>query len=310
MKSFVLNFVAIICLAIVTACSGVGQDTPDYDDVEGTWYRTHIYSGGTQRMSYTFNSDLTGVWNSEGRVTQVIHFAYYIIGREIHCEGIYINSSGSTSVRSFVLIYDGDYIYAKDNPDDRYGRKEVIQDSTKELEPTEGQIVDLGLSVKWAGWNVGASSPEGYGGYYMWGECVEKSAYNLSTYQYYNKQLGNDISATEYDVARQLWGGKWRMPTAEEVRELVNECRWRELTYNGVRGNAVTGPNGNRIFIPLAGYKIDSKTYAVGEKAYLWSSTANYSEKNRAYRLYSNPSDAYCEIGARSTGYNVRPVMD
>ena len=77
--------------------------------------------------------------------------------------------------------------------------------------------MDLGLSVKWAGWNVGASSPEDYGEYYAWGECAGKYIYDLNTYIYYNKSIGTDISATEYDVARNEWGSGWRMPTVDEI---------------------------------------------------------------------------------------------
>ena len=88
------------------------------------------------------------------------------------------------------------------------------------------QEVDLGLpsGLIWAGWNVGASSPEQYGGYYAWGELEEKDDYTLSNYQYYNDKnydgkldketeyeyLGDEISGTQYDVARHKWGNSSR----------------------------------------------------------------------------------------------------
>ena len=88
--------------------------------------------------------------------------------------------------------------------------------------PEAEEAVDLGLSVKWAPWNVGASTPEEYGGYYAWGETVEKATYNESSYQYYKNDgyvdIGSEISGTPYDVAHVKWGGDWRMPTNEECR--------------------------------------------------------------------------------------------
>ena len=92
------------------------------------------------------------------------------------------------------------------------------------------QKVDLGLSVCWAGWNVGASSPEEYGDYYAWGETIDKSDYTEDSYQYYNGSdyvnIGSNISGTRYDVARAQWGGSWRMPTNAEFEELINRCTW------------------------------------------------------------------------------------
>lgn len=130
-------------------------------------------------------------------------------------------------------------------------------------EITLGKEIDLGLSVNWASWNVGASSPEQYGDYYAWGETTTKDyvymTYTYFTYKYYNEQtgyidIGSNISGTKYDVARQKWGDSWRMPTSDECKELISKCTWAWTTYNGVKGYKVTGPNGNTIFLPAAGY--------------------------------------------------------
>lgn len=134
---------------------------------------------------------------------------------------------------------------------------------------TIGQEVDLGLSVNWAGWNVGASSPEQYGGYYGWGETEEKDYYSGETYKYWVDSdgsrsfsfdeitnIGANIKGTQYDVARQKWGGSWRMPTIEEFNELIIKCSWIWILHNdSVYGYKVTGPNGNSIFLPAAGYR-------------------------------------------------------
>ena len=123
------------------------------------------------------------------------------------------------------------------------------------------QVVDLGLpsGTKWASCNVGASHPWEYGGYYAWGETEEKEVYNDVTYQhfkgedsdgdgFYDKDeqcidIGEDICATEYDVARMKLGDGWQMPTKEQFKELIDNCEreWSEL--HGVNGLIFIGPN-------------------------------------------------------------------
>lgn len=154
-----------------------------------------------------------------------------------------------------------------------------------EDEITPGQEVDLGLpsGTIWAGWNVGASSPEQYGGYYAWGETEEKSDYDLDTYKYKVDSdgdgfyeyinIGTNISGTQYDVARQKWGGSWRMPTLDEIEELTSKCKWTWSQYKGVKGYKVTGPNGNSIFLPAAGYRYGTSLKYAGSNGIYRSAT-------------------------------------
>ena len=127
------------------------------------------------------------------------------------------------------------------------------------------QEVDLGLpSGKiWAGWNIGATSPEEYGDYFSWGETQPKSNYTFDSYmhteyspQTYNHDyvnIGCEISATKYDAAQYMWGSDWRMPTKTELEELVYECTWEDFEYKGVKGFLITGPNEVSMFLPAAG---------------------------------------------------------
>lgn len=127
------------------------------------------------------------------------------------------------------------------------------------LHPTTGESnghtwVDLGLSVKWATCNVGATSPEGYGDYYAWGETTTKSSYTWNNYLGGKMTSKNDcgtykdplkdyvypneksIASTQYDVAHTKWGGEWRLPTFEEQSELCKDCYWEWTNnYNGTR---------------------------------------------------------------------------
>ena len=136
---------------------------------------------------------------------------------------------------------------------------EFIKENPK-TKITEGQKIDLGLSVKWAGWNIGAKSPEEYGGYYAWGELVEKYNYSEDYYTCdYDKLSKMNIGGTEYDVAKAKWGDNWRMPSLNDFRELMNECKWSLIRYKDRYGARVEGPNGNSIFLPIPGVKIGSK---------------------------------------------------
>ena len=180
--------------------------------------------------------------------------------------------------------------------------------------PESEEAVDLGLSVKWAPWNVGASAPEEYGGYYAWGETVEKTTYTESSYQYYKNDgyvdIGSEIGGTSYDVAHVKWGGDWCMPTNEEMKELVDKCTWEYTAVDGVTGAIVTGPNGNSIFLPAAGYKMWSEVYSDGEMGYYWTGTSG-EEKDEANQLALNTEIEYSVVYAfsRHEGYPIRPVI-
>ncbi len=173
--------------------------------------------------------------------------------------------------------------------------------------------VDLGLSVCWAGWNVGASSPEGYGDYYAWGETTTKSDYGESSYQYLNGSyvnIGSNICGTRYDVARAQWGGSWRLPTKAEFEELINRCTWAWTTYNNVNGYKVTGPNGNSIFLPAVGGRYGTGLNYRGSRGYYWSGSLNESNQSDAYTLGINSGERYVYGYYREHGYTVRPVCD
>lgn len=124
--------------------------------------------------------------------------------------------------------------------------------------PTADQAIDMGLSVKWAPWNVGASKPEEYGGYFAWGEInASKESYDWGSYywmaegevadwKHINKYqspevanndekegdwwrngqfIGDGIACLERsdDAATANWGSGWRMPTVSEWEELLDE---------------------------------------------------------------------------------------
>lgn len=215
--------------------------------------------------------------------------------------------------REFMVIekIDGTIMEIEVNEIQRF----YFEERTVGSVPKAEEAVDLGLSVKWAPWNVGASTPEKYGGYYAWGETVEKATYNESSYQYYKNDgyvdIGTEISGTPYDVAHVKWRGDWRMPTNEEVQELIDKCTWQYTAVNGVNGAIVTGPNGNSIFLPAAGYKMWSDLYSDGSVGYFWTGTSG-AEVDEANRLTFDAEKGYAVAYefSRWDGFTVRPVIE
>ena len=190
---------------------------------------------------------------------------------------------------------------------------------------TTHEYVDLGLSVNWATCNVGATTPEEYGDYFAWGELKQKTAYIWANYKY-----GSDDQLTKYcndsnygkdgfidnkivldlgdDAATANWGGAWRMPTKAEQQELINNCTWTWTTQNGVNGYKVTGPNGNSIFLPAAGYMLGGTLGNAGSGGVYWSSSLG--TDNPGYAYYVNLRSGYVvsSNSSRYNGFSVRPV--
>jgi hypothetical protein len=212
------------------------------------------------------------------------------------------------------------YIYCSDG--------NVIKvDSISMVAPKESvhEYVDLGLSVKWATCNVGATKPEEYGDYFAWGETQPKDYYDWSTYKWCN---GSYNTLTKYnnsssygtvdnktqlelsdDAARANWGGSWRMPTRAEQDELRENCTWTWTTQNGVNGYKVTSKkNGNSIFLPAAGCRYDSSLSSAGSSGYYWSSSLSTDYPRTAYDLSFNSDYVVWNGYDRYIGFTVRPV--
>ena len=170
--------------------------------------------------------------------------------------------------------------------------------------------VDLGLSVKWATCNVGATSPEDYGDYFAWGEMSHKSTYtkgNNETCGEYIDDFGGDPFL---DAARARWGGSWRLPTEAEMQELIDKCTWEWITLDGKKGYKVTGPSGRSIFLPAAGYRNGSSLYDAGSESHYWSSTPIVVDADFAYCLHFDDSTLEVEWDTRYNGNSVRPVSE
>ena len=172
------------------------------------------------------------------------------------------------------------------------------------------EYVDLGLpsGLKWATCNVGATNPEEYGDYYAWGEIKPNQRYDDDNYMYKSYPETLPLSA---DAANVSWGGSWRMPTKAEQDELRNHCTWEWTTLNGMEGyKVISKKNGNSIFLPAAGYRLNSDLNDAGGNGNYWSSSLYTNLSGLAYYLYFNSSDVDWDNVNRYYGHSVRPVCE
>ena len=206
-------------------------------------------------------------------------------------------------------------------------QKEASSSSSSAV-ATTGKInghewVDLGLSVKWATCNVGAESPEEYGGYYAWGETEEKSNKGSKYYlgdldndgDYYEvneyQNIGTNICGTSYDVAHVKWGGGWRMPTLDEIEELCYKCYWEWTKVNGIKGYKVISPNGNSIFLPVTGAVYGGDiVHSRDSLGYYWSGSLNVRSNGYACNLYFDKDRHDWYGNHRFSGHPIRPVIE
>ena len=229
----------------------------------------------------------------------------------------------SLSLVAFMSCSDDDKENASSN-----GGSSVFKSGTE----NGHDYVDLGLTsgTKWATCNVGASNPQDYGNYYAWGETTTKETYNLSNYKYANgeyDQLTKYCNSSSYgkdgftdskttldlsdDAAYVNWGGKWRMPTHDQQRELRNECYWvwtESYNNSNVKGYIVykaktssdksvkiyegETPSSSytlsdaHIFLPTAGYRYDGDLKRAGLVGYYWSSSLGTDYPYGAWNVY------------------------
>ena len=206
------------------------------------------------------------------------------------------------------------------------------------LAPPTPTLVDLGLSVKWASFNLGASKPTEYGGYYQWAGTKDVSDtgiyLNWSNCPYHTGSSSSSgwtkyntdssygvvdnktVLETMDDAASVALGDSWRMPTDEEWSELMNtdNCSWTWTTIDGTYGYKVQskkpGYTDNWIFLPAAGCRDDDNLYDVRSYGYYWSSSLHTGRPYRAFctRFYS--SFVYPISCDRYFGQSVRPVSE
>ena len=216
--------------------------------------------------------------------------------------------------------------------------------------PDYVENIDLGLpsGTMWANVNMGAVNPEDYGLMYAWGETVgwysldtnndgqandgqanEEHSFTLENYRWYQLDSerfvkycttsvygavdGKSVLEAADDVATAMWGGDWRMPTLDDVKELINNTTSENTVVNGIYGRRFTSKiNGQSIFMPAAGYRKeleikDQKGQNVS--GYFWTSTLRVSNSNYAYIMSFDRGNVYSGTNDRYIGQSVRAVI-
>ncbi len=128
-----------------------------------------------------------------------------------------------------------------------YGEVQPLTTAAFDFDVDE-DLVDLGLSVKWAKFNLGAPTESAYGGRFGYGDLTGVNN-SIKTADY----ASTTIYQTPSDMANHAWGGKVTLPGAADFEELFNRCTKEWTQVDGVNGYRFTGPNGNSIFLPAAG---------------------------------------------------------
>lgn len=208
---------------------------------------------------------------------------------------VYCYAISSDDYISYTNMYVvGDYIIEND---DNFGKV--------------AEIVDLGLSVKWASWNVGASKIADYGGLYGAGDPTGlKTSTSYSDYHWVD---GENICGTEYDLAHVKWGGKWQLPTIEQLKELKEKCSWKHnVIIDNVKGSMATGPNGNTLFFPYAGSRTGSSNPYIDKHTSLWAGEAVLDNAHQYKDMDINlPSGSFQFDGGECYyGQSIRPVYN
>ncbi len=238
--------------------------------------------------------------------------------------------TGDILLNARLLISDGTVTRSSE-----YFPLSVNWDPSRDTYTYVADPVDMGLSVKWSAYNLGASSPEGYGAVFAWGETETKAVFNWGTYKWCegventltkyctNAQFGTVVDdkivlEPDDDVVRVKLGGGWRMPTREELAELLNSCKWAwksDYEGSGVSGFVVTslveGFEDRSIFLPAAGYTGNVGPQYAGDNGSYWSASLSNAV---------NPVFIYClgfdflgpneGAGYRFHGRSIRPVID
>ena len=193
-------------------------------------------------------------------------------------------------------------------------KKEATITQTKEIKYVAGNAIDLGLSVLWSDINLGATTPEGFGEYFAWGETKPKEQYSKDNYMHYDHSMnqyldiGEDISGTKYDAAYVNIGNGWRMPTRTELQELIKNCEWEWVKSGNTLGYKITGKNGNYIFMPAGGCIFYSTVSSQNEWTEYWSSSERQKYKGDAYLLVENGYNPTVISSDKIYGVPIRPV--
>ena len=220
----------------------------------------------------------------------------------------------------FLALFCASALFAScddDEKDDSNGSNQ--ENSKKDPLMSEGhEYVDLGLSVGWATVNLGATSPEGTGTGYFWGELDSISRPHeysgLFDEENPTSEINYDIAGSEFDIVHKKWGGDWQMPSKENWQELIDNCTFTWKEVNGKYGYEIKSKkNDNTIFLPAAGDNEYSYYYYDGNPyGSYWTSTPDEADSTNylAYELtFTEKFIKFSNDYRREGDQSIRPVL-
>ena len=265
------------------------------------WVTMTLLAAGCMTAAFIMGSNSVGTlfWGAGQKLAPVL--PYYLTADTV-------NRWATDTIHYITMNEDGI----------KYSFPKMPQDIPGNINPNVA--VDLGLNVLWAPFNVGCECPNlnMTGGYYGYGDptgkliLAEQGLINT----YWNINSLDDYSGTEYDIATVQWGGKWRTPRKADLDELINRCQWTFLQPEGAPpGYLVIGPNGNRIYLPLVGFRYENDYYELGKMGYYWVTTSRHEEVTVnlgrvGLALVLVPGAISVGYADVADGFSVRPVLD
>ena len=270
MKRFVF-----VIISLLIQIQLVAQTQYDY-------YDDGVVSGGADRA-------LNGIIIIAGLVVAAIVLIFIIVGA--------------------LKVYDGfvpnKQALAKQEQERKH--KEYVKEQREKASPT---AVDLGLSVKWATFNVGAYKPSDIGDLFYWAENTPSKIGSPKFWKIDVHTIGNISGDVIYDAATKMYGINWRLPTTVECQELIDLCKWETKIYDGVEGRLITGPTGNSVFLPC-----NQKSFKTGkyESGHYWTSEPHHgwresSDDLRFGESCKKPAEIWCSSSSGCL-YCIRPVF-
>ena len=317
------NFLLTVVVALFSFLTATAQDDNTYNVV------INLSNGSTITLGA---NDVKDIVFSDGELVVTGETITSLVDQIKEIDGT-LKATNKT-----IELLDGQVTKNKENTEGNTERIELLEGAVEKLQATIEELqqggekknlpefVDLGLSVKWASYNIGATKPEEIGGYYAWGEIETKEDYSAETYKFYDEDLeevnmpGTYNSSTfgyyiggdpELDVVTATYGEGYRMPTQAEAQELVDNCEIEWVEENGQRCAKVTGPNGNFILLPAGSYMQGTSLRAGTflERCYYWTADSDGEEEDQSFQLMIYNTTKTVSHNRVRGGANVRGVQ-
>ena len=319
--------------AHVNCGSGMGSFVADMTDLlENTCYYVRAFATNSVGTSYGEEESFQTKENIPIIYTVEVMVSPINVGGEVSGGGSYEQGQSCTIT---AMKHDGyAFMYWTENENPVSSEESytfLVTDNHVFVAHFIREYVDLGLpsGTLWATCNVGATTPEGYGDYYAWGEITPKDYYGWETYKYSGYWHGQYDRLTKYcnnpdygydgfvdqlwfleaddDAATFYWGAGWSIPSKEQWNELRRSTSNEWINQNGVDGMLFTASNGNSVFLPAAGFRQYYELCSIDNGSY-GSNQLLYNEPCTMCFFGFDQYGSNNGVSPRCFGFTIRPV--